>query len=256
MTTRHTASAARSSLRPLVVGALAIGFAALASYVFDYLTVDQYLVATTDAHVEMDEVAITAQRSGVVRDVFVADHQQVAAGQVLARLGSPDGTAGDLDIVAPAAGIVVINDLYSGRPVAAGGPVMALVKPGSAYVVARLKESQMTYVGQGQSVVIESPALANMRLYGHVAGVAEAQQAEGGPRTTREAPAVKIVFDDSRAAASLRPGMRVRSTIQTGLILVELPAEARLDETNANGCRATSLPLAAKLNAADVLLRI
>ncbi|ABD87551.1 hypothetical protein RPC_1995 [Rhodopseudomonas palustris BisB18] len=252
---------------PAICVGLLIGLALAANWVFEYLTVDQYLVSTDDAVVKTQDVGIVTPQSGTVRDVLVVDDQQVAAGQAVAKLELADdalerlrvqtachdvGTAPSralanseprrvITIVARSAGTVNINGLHIGQAVAAGAPLMSLVLPGPPYVIARLAVSQMTYVAKGQPVWIEIAALPNLQLTGHVVGLALRdgddpgmfQNGDVASRSGDDGVVIKIVLDNNRGAAKLRSGMSVRSTIHTGLIGTGPPLATLLNRSAA-----------------------
>jgi multidrug resistance efflux pump len=233
----------RRSLGPLIGVALLIGVVASVTYAFEYLTVDQYLAFTDDADVNTNDVAIVSKMSGVVREILVTDHQEVVAGQVLARLKSQDDTAAEapsiVDIIAPAAGIVTTIDLHIGKAVTGQRPLMSLIRMEKTDIIARFRESDMTYVAVGQAVTIEAGALGDVRFYGYVASIVPVGEDRARQQNVNRI-AVRIVLRESKPV-ELRSGMPVRATIYTGLIDNELLSATIPSRNGANACRAKSM---------------
>ena len=69
---------------------LAAGLAAAADYGHYYWETGRFLVSTDDAYVQADYTIVAPKVSGYIADVLVRDNQQVAAGQVLARIDDRD----------------------------------------------------------------------------------------------------------------------------------------------------------------------
>ncbi|OSI67358.1 hemolysin D [Bradyrhizobium canariense] len=89
---------AKASLRPSRQGirraalALAVVFGLVETTYFGhyYLTTGRYLETTDDAYVKADSTIIAPKISGYISEVLVADNEQVAAGQPLARIDDRD----------------------------------------------------------------------------------------------------------------------------------------------------------------------
>jgi membrane fusion protein (multidrug efflux system) len=209
--------------------------------------------------VRTDDVAIAAKRPGVLREVLVADHETVVAGQVLARLQPRDDTADEpsslVDIVAPTAGTVAIDDLHIGQAVPSGQPLMVVLRQDGTFVIARLEQSQMAHVAVGQVVTIEAPAFPALQLYGYVADVAATEQA-AAPQRGHDRQAVKIVLREGSPAVELRSGLAVRTTINTGLTDAELLTATIPHRNAAKACRAEWMLFDNRVSASDVFQSI
>ena len=128
-------------------------------------------------------------------------------------------------IVAPVAGTVGARALRVGEYVQAGTALMAVVPLHAAYVVANYKETQLADVRPGQKVEIAVDGLPGAPVAGHVDSVAPASglefallppdNATGNFTKIVQRIPVKIVFDDSAVAATLRAGMSVEPSIDT-----------------------------------------
>ncbi|UFZ05090.1 biotin/lipoyl-binding protein [Bradyrhizobium ontarionense] len=226
------------ALWPLVGLSLMIGTAIVLSWTFEYVTVGQYLVYTDDAYVRMNEVPITSAVSGLVRDLLVIDNQEIVAGQVLARIEHRDESAATAvlnDIIAPVTGVVAASGLHVGESVTADRPLMAVVTPGEAQVIAGLAVSEITYVAIGQAVTIDVPGLPSVRLYGHVAD-AELIGAASGSRYGEDRIALKISLLKAAMPPELRSGMAVGATILTGLTGTERMVSQVLQERAQRTC--------------------
>lgn len=74
-------------------------------------------------------------------------------------------------VTAPVSGHIAKKNLESGQQVAAGQPVMAIVADGPVWVVANLKETQLSDVRPGERVAIEVDAFPGRKLAGEVASI-------------------------------------------------------------------------------------
>ena len=129
-------------------------------------------------------------------------------------------------ITSPIDGTVGARSLRVGQYVQAGTQLMAVVPLQSVYVVANLKETQLTDVRNGQPAEIEVDSFPGVTLSGHVDSLAPASglefallppdNATGNFTKIVQRIPVKIVLDrDSALAGLLRPGMSVESVIDT-----------------------------------------
>ncbi|MGJ5131911.1 HlyD family efflux transporter periplasmic adaptor subunit [Bradyrhizobium oligotrophicum] len=214
---RARASAARA-LWLLVALSLMFGMLVAVPWMVEYVTVGQYLVHTDDAYVSMNEIPVRSAVSGLVRDLLVTDNQEIAAGQVLARIEHRDERAATValnDVIAPVAGVVAASGLHVGDVVTTDRSLMAVVTPGEPHVIAALAVSEITYVAIGQAVTIDVPGLP-VRLYGHVTDAEWIGAIPGSP-TGEARIALKISLLKAAMPAGLRSGMAVGATILTGL---------------------------------------
>jgi multidrug resistance efflux pump len=128
-------------------------------------------------------------------------------------------------IVAPRAGQLGQIGVRQGAYVTNGTQLMALV-PGTLWVVANMKETQMAQVRLGQPVRFSVDALDNARLSGHVEEISPAAGSEFSvlPADNATGNFVKIaqripvrirIDPDQPLAQRLRPGMSVVVTIDT-----------------------------------------
>jgi membrane fusion protein (multidrug efflux system) len=128
-------------------------------------------------------------------------------------------------ITAPVDGTVGARSLRVGQYVQAGSQLMAVVPLHAVYVVANFKETQLTYVRQGQPVEVEVDSFPGVKLMGHVDSLSPASglefsllppdNATGNFTKIVQRIPVKIVFDNDRLAGLLRSGMSVTPVIDT-----------------------------------------
>jgi membrane fusion protein (multidrug efflux system) len=129
-------------------------------------------------------------------------------------------------IVSPIDGVVGNRTLRVGQYVQAGTQLMAVVPIQSAYVVANYKETQLTNVRPGQSVVIEVDTFPGRLFRGRVDSLSPASgqefallppdNATGNFTKVVQRIPVKIVLDPGNPfALLLRPGMSVYPSIDT-----------------------------------------
>jgi membrane fusion protein (multidrug efflux system) len=128
-------------------------------------------------------------------------------------------------IVAPVDGTVGARSLRLGQYVQAGTQLMAIVPLNAVYVVANFKETQLTYVRNGQPVTLRVDSFPDVRLKGHVDSLSPASglefallppdNATGNFTKIVQRVPVKIVLDDHDLAGLLRPGMSVQPSVDT-----------------------------------------
>jgi membrane fusion protein (multidrug efflux system) len=128
-------------------------------------------------------------------------------------------------ITAPIAGTVSRLGVHTGQTVNMGQPVVIVV-PAETYVVANLKETEVSRIQPGQKVDIELDAYPDRTFHGQVAAV----QAATGARFSLLPPdnatgnfvkvvqrvPVKIAWTDLPASLAPRPGMSAEVTIHVG----------------------------------------
>ena len=142
-------------------------------------------------------------------------------------------------ITAPVDGTVGARSLRVGQFVQAGTQLMAVVPLDAVYVVANFKETQLTYVRNGQPVEIRIDSFHGTRLKGHVDSLSPASglefallppdNATGNFTKIVQRVPVKIVLDDRKLSGLLRPGMSAEPTVDTkATALAEREAKRRL----------------------------
>ena len=141
--------------------------------------------------------------------------------------------------VAPVDGTVGARALRLGQYVQAGTQLMAIVPLNAVYVVANFKETQLTYVRNGQPVTLRVDSFPDVRLKGHVDSLSPASglefallppdNATGNFTKIVQRVPVKIVLDDPRLRGLLRPGMSALPVVDTkAVVLAEREAERRV----------------------------
>jgi membrane fusion protein (multidrug efflux system) len=128
-------------------------------------------------------------------------------------------------VSAPVDGTVGARALRVGQYVQAGSQLMAVVPLRAVYVVANFKETQLTYVRQGQPVEVDVDSFPGVKLEGHVDSLSPASglefsllppdNATGNFTKIVQRIPVKIVFNNDQLAGLLRSGMSVTPTIDT-----------------------------------------
>jgi len=151
------------------------------------------------------------------------DKAQVEAAQ--ARLTQAKLNVSYTKIAAPSDGVVSRKDVEIGMFVEPGQALMAVVL-GDRWVIANLKETQMTHIRQGLKVTISVDAYPGVVFHGHVDSIQQgtgsrfsllpAENATGNYIKVVQRVPVKIVFDgplDPKRPLAL--GMSVVPTIDT-----------------------------------------
>jgi membrane fusion protein (multidrug efflux system) len=128
-------------------------------------------------------------------------------------------------ITAPVDGTIGARSLRVGAFVQAGTQLMAVVPLNAAYVVANLKETQLTHVRDGQPATIGVDGFPGAALTGHVDSLSPASglefsllppdNATGNFTKIVQRIPVKIVLDPNTLIGLLRSGMSVEPTIDT-----------------------------------------
>jgi membrane fusion protein (multidrug efflux system) len=143
------------------------------------------------------------------------------------------------EITAPVEGTVGARSLRVGQFVQAGTQLMAVVPLDAVYVVANFKETQLTYVRNGQPVEIRIDSFHGTTLKGHVDSLSPASglefallppdNATGNFTKIVQRVPVKIVLDDHNLTGLLRPGMSAEPTVDTkATVVAERDANKRL----------------------------
>ncbi|HEU0151671.1 MAG TPA: HlyD family secretion protein [Bradyrhizobium sp.] len=128
-------------------------------------------------------------------------------------------------IRAPVDGTVGARTLRVGQFVQAGTQLMAVVPLDQVYVVANFKETQLTYVRNGQPVEVRIDSFRSSPLKGHVDSLSPASglefallppdNATGNFTKIVQRVPVKIVLDDRSLNGLLRPGMSAEPVVDT-----------------------------------------
>ena len=128
-------------------------------------------------------------------------------------------------ITSPVDGNIGARTLRVGQFVAAGTQLMAVVPLHASYVVANFKETQLTFVRDGQPVRIRVDGFPHVKLTGHVDSVSPASglefallppdNATGNFTKIVQRIPVKIALDPSPVTGQLRAGMSVEPTVDT-----------------------------------------
>jgi membrane fusion protein, multidrug efflux system len=150
-------------------------------------------------------------------------------------------------ISAPVDGTVGARSLRVGQFVSAGTQLMAVVPLHATYIVANFKETQLTFVRDGQPVEIRVDGFPNARLKGHVDSLSPASglefallppdNATGNFTKIVQRIPVKITLDDSGLTGLLRAGMSVEPTVDTKTAVIA-------DRSKSGKPVAPSVPLA------------
>ena len=154
-------------------------------------------IKTDNASVTADSVTITPLMTGPVAGWFVAEGDDVAAGQTLGRqdleylvqsnalsaaqLGQSAGAAVQrAEIKTPISGRVVQSNVIAGETVAPGMTVAVVADTANMYISAKVEETEINRVAVGQSVDIAIDAYPDKKLVGFVESIGETTQSAFG----------------------------------------------------------------------------
>jgi membrane fusion protein (multidrug efflux system) len=168
-----------------------------------------------------------ANLASAEKQVDLLHAEIVQAGAALTRAQALQHQAelnlGYTTITAPIDGVVGNRTLRVGQFVQAGTQLMSVVPATGAYVVANYKETQLTFVHEGQAVAIAVDMFPGQIVHGHVDSIAPASgqefallppdNATGNFTKVVQRIPVRIALDN--ASIELRPGMSVIPTIET-----------------------------------------
>ena len=140
-----------------------------------------------------------------------------------------DAAAIDLartQIKAPAAGVVSNMKLQPGEHVEKGTPIFSLIRNGEIWIEANFKETQLTYMREGQPASVVADAYPDHEWRAVVAAIAPATGAEFAVLPPQNATGnwvkvvqripVRIRVDQSPGQPPLRAGMTVTVAVDTG----------------------------------------
>jgi len=191
----------------------------------------------TDAALRSQTAQLQQGKAGLIaanKKVEVLSTQRAQAIAQLDRAGAVEQQAAlnlsYTEIMAPVGGTVGARTLRVGQYVQAGTQLMAVVPLDQIYVVANFKETQLTYVRNGQPVQLTVDSFHSTRLKGHVDSVSPASglefallppdNATGNFTKIVQRVPVKIVLDDQSLNGLLRPGMSAEPTVDTKAAVV------------------------------------
>lgn len=160
------------------------------------------------------KVVLESQNAQLVADLH-AKEAALAVAQV---------NLGYTTIEAPADGTVGERQVRPGQLVSPGTQVISFVSR-IKWVQANYRETQLTNMKVGDTVEMRVDAYPNKRVYGKVVEIAPASgsqfallppdNATGNFTKVVQRIPVKIAFDDSNIASTLRPGLSVITTVRT-----------------------------------------
>ena len=185
----------------------------------------QSLMDQASAAVERDQAALVAAQNKV--PVLKTQREQAVAqrDRAAAAASQADLNLSYTHILAAVDGTVGARSIRVGQFVTSGTQLMAVVPLHAVYIVANFKETQLTYVRQGQNVEIKVDSFPDLAVKGHVDSVSPASglefsllppdNATGNFTKIVQRIPVKIVIDDESPAGRLRSGMSVEPAIDT-----------------------------------------
>lgn len=129
-------------------------------------------------------------------------------------------------VAAPAAGVVSNMKLQAGEHVERGAGIFSLVEEGPVWIEANFKETQLTYMRDGQGARFTSDAYPGISWRARVAAIAPATGAEFAVLPPQNATGnwvkvvqrvpVRIAIEETGERPPLRAGMTVAVAVDTG----------------------------------------
>jgi membrane fusion protein, multidrug efflux system len=151
-----------------------------------------------------------------------------AYAQAKAKLENAERNLDHAVVRAPMSGVATqVEQIQLGRFVAAGSPVFSIIDVAHPWVDANPKESDLTYVTEGQPVTLEVDAFPNHVFKGKIGSLSPGtgaqfailppQNATGNFVKVVQRVPIRIYFDETdKYVKKLKAGMSVYATIDTG----------------------------------------
>lgn len=172
---------------------------------------------------QLEQQKVLLSQLDIEEEQLAAQTKAAGAQVALAR-----NNLGYTRIASPADGMVGARQVRPGQFVGVGSPVITVVPLPKLWVLANLKETQMTRVRPGNAAHVTVDAFPSLALTGHVESwspgtgstfaLLPPDNATGNFTKVVQRLPVKIVLDPDQALGALvRPGMSVIATIDTDL---------------------------------------
>jgi membrane fusion protein, multidrug efflux system len=179
----------------------------------------------TTAQVQRDQAGLIAAQKKVTVLTTEREQAQAQLERSRAQAHQAELNLSYTSISAPVDGTVGARTLRLGQFVSAGTQLMAVVPLNATYIVANFKETQLTYVRNGQPVELRIDSFPGVTLKARVDSVSPASglefallppdNATGNFTKIVQRIPVKITLDDTAMAGLLRAGMSVEPTVNT-----------------------------------------
>jgi membrane fusion protein, multidrug efflux system len=204
-------------------------------------------VVTAKAQLEFLRQQLSSAKTQLLGNPDLPLDQFPPYAQAKAALAQAERNLDHTEMRAPMDGIATqVDQIQLGRFVAAGTPVFSIIDTSKPWVDANLKESDFTYVTEGQPVEIEVDAYPDHVFKGTIGSLSPGtgaqfailppQNATGNFVKVVQRLPVRIYFDGrDRYVQKLKAGMSAYTTIDTGhrrslaVLLGLSPAAARQD---------------------------
>lgn len=195
------------------------------------VTTEQHDDALHDLRIARQRVSTLNQRArralaNLGGDINIAYEDHPAYQAARFRLDQARTREAQTVIRAPADGIISNMRLQAGEYVEEGKPVFSLVNDASVWVEANLKETQLTYLAEGQQATLNVDAYPDIEWQAVVTDIAPATGAEFSVLPPQNATGnwvkvvqrvpVRLQIRAQGNAPTLRAGMTVTATIDTG----------------------------------------
>jgi membrane fusion protein (multidrug efflux system) len=193
--------------------------------------IEAYDEARHNLQVARARLASVEERSNRVRASLGGDPQLPAERhpRYVEAKTAYDAAAIDLartQVKAPAAGVVSNMKLQPGEHVEKGAPVFSLIRSGDVWIEANFKETQLTYMREGQSATVMADAYPDHEWRAVVAAIAPATGAEFAVLPPQNATGnwvkvvqripVRVRVDQPAGQPRLRAGMTVTVAVDIG----------------------------------------
>jgi len=183
---------------------------------------------TAGAQVQYVKQQLSNAKTQLLGNPDLPMEQFPAYAQAKAKLGDAERNLDHTVLRAPIDGVATqVDQIQLGRFVPAGTPVFSIVDINHPWVDANPKESDLTYVTEGQPVTLEVDAFPNHVFKGKIGSLSPGtgaqfailppQNATGNFVKVVQRVPIRIYFDESdKYVKKLKAGMSVYATIDTG----------------------------------------
>lgn len=159
----------------VVVTLMLLSISSVTTY---YWYMQAHFLETNDARVDGNITKISPQITGKLSAIYVAEGDNVRAGDTIARqldLGLAQSANIDLAVLkSPINGTIISKISNVGEVVSPGQPVVMVCDNNSLYVTADIEETDLRKVQVGQEVEFSIDAFPNRKFTGQVLSIADA----------------------------------------------------------------------------------
>jgi membrane fusion protein (multidrug efflux system) len=194
-------------------------------YGHEYWTSDRFMVSTDDAYLQADSVAISPEVAGYVAAVPVQDNEQVASGQVLARIDDRDYrsalASAQANADAAVAGVDVLVQQMAQQTYSIAQAQAAVTSDQASLAFARQDYGRYATLAQSGAATVQQAQLSGTSARTAQANLQRDTAALGVARTQMAVLGAQLV--KARAEAALAQAALSQAQLNLGYTLITSP---------------------------------